>query len=306
VHVADSDTEQFDENRFTHQFQDDENGRHDFSVFVYSTGPLVLEAVIPEDRTAGRDTLRAQTDRIQTEGGVLHHFTLDHPDTVTAGNTFHLAVTARDNCDNIIENFSERVNLTLIDGTAASGGDDDAAEGVHFGPRAGARQAEHNHYVYQSTDRGVHNFEITPFTVETIKIGVQSAGNVPDPPAETGDIDVDGAGDLAAFQFDIRPSALAGERYRIKVRAVDEDGNLVADFTGAVNLTLMPGCTAFNPGGPAGTQVHNSPHAFVADDNGEFEFEATSHTAEQVQFRAQAPAAGVSTRSSRMRIAARL
>jgi peptidoglycan hydrolase-like protein with peptidoglycan-binding domain len=306
VHVADSNADPFDESRFTHQFRNDENGRHDFSVFVYSNGPLVLEVVIPEDRAAGRDTLRSQTNRIEIQGGALHHFTLDHPDTVTAGNTFHLAVTARDEQDNVIENFSERVNLTRVSGTAAAGGDASAAQGVHFGPRAGARQTEHDHYVYQSTDRGVHNFEITPFTAETIKIGVRSAGGVPNPAAETGDITVQGPGAIAAFEFDMRPSALAGERYRVTVRAVDGDGKRVPNFTGAVNLTLMPTCTAFNAAGPSGTQIHNSPHAFVADDNGEFEFEATSHTAEQVQFRAQVPAAGVSTRSPQMRIAAQL
>jgi hypothetical protein len=269
VQVADAIMDPFDAAKFRHAFVAADNGKFAYPVFNYTASKLVLEV--------SNGSVSARSRQIESKAGALDHFKLDHPDRATLGQAFSVAVTCKDLFENTIESFEDRVRLRVVTGTpgAVAGGQ---KSGVHIGDTSTAGDDFHE---FEPGDHGVFNFQVTPYTAETIKLQAASDGG---PSTDTTDIAMDAPGALANFAVEVFGSQMTGVRFRIRVKARDAQNRTITTFAGTVNATLDAG-TAFAAAGPTGVQIHTASHTYVAADNGEFQFEFTAFTAETIRLR---------------------
>jgi hypothetical protein len=258
----------FDEAKFKHTFAAGDAGKFAYPVFSYNATPVVLEV--------SDGSVSARSRKIEVKGGALDHFKLEHPARATLGSAISLAVTCKDAFENTIEDFEDRVTVTVATGTAPSVDAAGQKHGVAIGDSTGTGDDFHE---FEPGDHGVFNFHVTPYTAETIKLTVASPAG---PSTDTTDIAVDGPGALASFGITVFGSQMNGVRFRAQVKALDANGRTVTTFTGTVNATLAAG-TAFAAAGPTGVQIHTASHTYVAGDNGEFAFEFTAFTAETIR-----------------------
>src|SRR6185436_19675382 len=210
VQVADAIMDPFDAAKFRHAFVAADNGKFAYPVFIYTASKLVLEV--------SDGSVSARSRQIESKGGALDHFKLEHPGTATLGGKFSLAVTCKDIFENTIETFEDRVRVTVATGTAPSVAAGGQKVGVHIGETSATTDDFHE---FEPGDHGVFNFEVTPYTAETIKLTVASVGG---PSTDTTDIVVNGAGALASLGLEVFGSQMTGVRFRIKVKALDASG----------------------------------------------------------------------------------
>ncbi len=94
--------------------------------YVTTTSSGVATALLTAGTTAGQaivtanaGTAQGQTT-VQLTPGALHHFSLNVPASGMAGQPFTLTITARDQYNNVITNFSQNVTLSTPNGGAIS------------------------------------------------------------------------------------------------------------------------------------------------------------------------------------------
>jgi len=270
VQVADAVMDPFDAAKLKHTFVAADNGHFNFPVFNYTAGPLQFGV---QDGNA-----KGESRKIETVGGALAGFKLDVPTGATLGSPITLVVTCLDTFQNTVIDVEDRVKVSVVTGTPGAVAADGTKSGVHIGETSTAADDFHE---MEPADRGVCQFKVTPFTAETIKLKVEVDGGIS---AQTPDIAVAGPGPLASFGIEVQGGQMVGVRFRIRVKALDAQGRVIPTFTGTVTAALAAG-TAFAAAGPTGVQLHTASHTYAAADNGEFQFDVTGFTAENVQVR---------------------
>ncbi len=284
VQVTDAFNDPFDAARLRHAYTEADSGRFEFHVFNYTAGPLTLE--FRDGEAAGRSR------PLQTLGGALDHFQVTAPDSASVGSPFKLRVTCCDAFDNVITDFTGRVRLAVVQGTAGAVNAGQKV-GVHIGDSSTAADDFHE---FESRDQGAFDFPVTAYTAETVQLRASTDGGVQSDSAE---ITVAGAGALAGLGIDVFASQMTGVRFRATVRALDAAGRVIPTFAGVVTAALAAG-TPFAAAGPAGVQIHTVSHTYVAADNGEFQFDFTAFTAETI--RLQFASGGVSAQSANIQV----
>ncbi|MEO5616842.1 MAG: peptidoglycan-binding protein [Candidatus Eisenbacteria bacterium] len=270
VQVADAIMDPFDAARLRHTFVAGDNGHFRFDVFNYTAGPLQLG--VNDGDASG------QSRKLETRASALTQFELEVPTSATLGSPITLVVTCKDRFENVITDIDDRVKVTVIAGTAGAVAANGTKSGVHIGETSAAADDFHE---MEQADRGVCRFRVTPYTAENIQLRVAVDGGVQ---ADTPVIAVPAAGALASLGLEVFASQMSGVRFRVKVKALDANGRVITTFVGTVSAALAAG-TAFVAAGPSGVQIHAASHVYAAPDNGEFQFDVTGFTAENVQLR---------------------
>ncbi len=271
VHVANSVLAPFNANLFEHQFAAGDKGTFDFPVFVYTSGNTKFGAQIVDT------SIKTESQRINIVANGVDNLKLDYPQNTTTGNTFNLAVSVRDKYNNVIIDYSDKVTLSLIAGTAGAAAGN-VKSGVFFTSTSGEGTYEHT---FRGQDKGVWNFPVTAYTAEVIQI----RASAPPVNSDTNNITVNGPGALSKFRFEINKNQTKGVRYRVIVSALDANDQVINNANNQATLCLVKG-TPGDGSGSKGTDIHNTPHVYTASDRGSFAFEATSYTPEEIKLRA--------------------
>lgn len=269
THVANAQADAFDINRFSHTFVAGNRGKFDFSVFHYSTGPSVLQAV--------REAFSGNSPRLDILPGALDHFDLTVPASVVPGAANRVDVRARDAFGNLKHDFSGRVAITVQAPGMAGSSPGGNHRGVFINHSLGTADDALD---FSDADRGAKVLNFTAYATpagNNFQIRAASGAVTTDSSAIT----INAPAAVASFGFEVNPTQNRGVSYPITVIARDASGNRVPNFTGVVTLSLVAG--------PATTLPINS-HNFIAADNGQFTFQARTANAGTVSFRARSGA----------------
>ncbi len=249
VHVSDATADAFSAARFAHDFVAGDHGKFEFSVFHYSTGPVVIQA------GSGGNT--GDSPRLTIKGGPLDHFNFSHPPSARVGNRLDLDVSARDHFDNIIEDFAGQVDFTAQPGAMTAGNAAGSRTGVYI---LETESLTDDHYVFSATDHGAHTIPVTPYTAGNFQIRAVSGAVTSDTPQ----IAAEGAAALNSFAFTVHNAQRSGLLFPVTVRALDVEGNLIPSFAGNVTLARVSGPAA---------APNLIAQVFGAADNGQFTFD---------------------------------
>jgi len=299
VHVKVNDADPFSAAAFHHAFIAADAGQHVFPLFCYTTGTLQLGA------SGGGAT--GQGESIQVVAGPVASFALQASSPQKAAKRFELALTAVDAHQNRAEQFAGQVALSLAAGTAGVAGP--PPDGVFIGDTA---LVADDSVSFSQSDQGVLRVPVTCFRAENVTFRATH-----NPPAggaaivsNSSAIQVQAAGALHHFRFEITGAGRAGSAFQLRVIAEDADGSRLTGFAGNVQIGLVAG-TAFNAAPRRGVLIETAPgvagnaHVFGAADAGAFTFLVTPFTAEGVTLSAS-DGAGVTTNTPALAIQAGL
>ncbi len=271
LHVKAATADPFDESAFTIALS---SGVGVYPLFCYTTGALHLKV---EDNANSF----GQSRQIEIEPGPLAQFRVLSSTPHRSGNEFEVEVTALDASGNVLTDYEGRVTLQVgSKGTTGTTAADGTRSGAHI---QGTRDASDDNYLFSHTDEGVHSFVVTCYTAETITFLATETGVVQ---AEGSDVEIQPTA-VDHFGFEVNGADRAGTAFELTVTALDADGEIVSDYTGAVDLSLAAG-TAFVAGSPpVGVEIGPATsHTMVSSDHGSYTFVITPHTAETVRFSA--------------------
>ncbi len=270
LHVKQHAAQPFDPGAFTHHFTAAEQGVHVFSVIDFSAGALQLRA------DAGARTGVSQVVQVQSAAAAAS-FRVQVSTPQVQGNAFDVVVAAIDATGNIVEDFTGAVTLSRLAGTVPALGP----------PRAGvfisdSASGVDDMYDFVSSDRGIHRFRVTAYTVENIRVRA-AAGAVH---GDSAPVAIQaGVAVPARFQLDVEGALRAGHPFNVRVTAVDGAGRRLTSYAGNVALAIV------NVGPPLAPApvVNPANHAFAAADQGQFVFSVTSQATGRFQVSASAP-----------------
>jgi hypothetical protein len=211
-----------------------------------------------------------------------------------------LVVRAVDADGRLASRFNGEVALSLVAGLLGSDGPP-AKSGVHIKASEPApfNAAAFRHRFTTSgaaPDNGEHVFRFFNYTPGAVRFKATSGAIE----GVSRDVEFRG-GAVARFQVDVPSPQTVGNEFGVTVTALDNFGNRIADFEGAVTLATTPGKGSAPVLGPPRTGVHIGNTAFAGDDThvfsheegGDHTFPVTCHTVETVQFQAShTPPAG--------------
>ncbi|MCP4650974.1 MAG: PQQ-binding-like beta-propeller repeat protein [PVC group bacterium] len=202
----------------------------------------------------------------------IHHFVIGHDNTAEAGIGESITVTAKDEFENTLVDYSSQITLDTngsldsISWTLSSG----------FGSFAdGGGSVDTATYTFDETDDGVATFTMTDTISETINISV--SGDTKTDDNTEGDLVVS-AGTIDYFVISHDEVANAGIAETITITAKDSLGNTKADYIGTITIDTngtVNTITWSDPGGnngvftEGGASVDTATYEYAADDNGE-------------------------------------
>jgi hypothetical protein len=167
---------------------------------------------------AGRNNPDVRFSQIPIQGATGDHFVIDAPSQVNSGDTFSITVTAEDPDGNIDPNYTGTVSFTSSDHRASLPGP----------------------YTFTGGDAGQHTFE----NVMLITGGNQSITASDGTVIGSTTISV-----IGATHFNIiAPSTIfTGTPFSITVQALDQNGNVVTNYTGTVHFTSSDNLATLPP-----------------------------------------------------------
>jgi len=300
VHVKVNDGDAFSEAAFRHVFTAADAGQHSFPIFSYTAGPLQIEA------SGGGATGRSEP--IEVVAGPVASFAVQASSPQTAGRRFELALTALDAHQNRVEQFAGAVALSLAAGTAGAAGP--PPDGVFLGDTA---LVADDTVSFTQADGGVKRVPVTCFRAENVTF--RATHNPPGGGAaivsNSSPIQIQAAGALHHFRFEITGAQRAGSTFQLRVVAEDSANSRLTGFAGNVQIGLVAG-TAFNAVPvrqgvlvETAAGVAGNAHVFAPADAGAFTFLVTPFTAEQVTLSAT-DGAGITTNTPALPIQAGL
>jgi peptidoglycan hydrolase-like protein with peptidoglycan-binding domain len=299
VHVKLNDADPFSANAFHHVFTAADAGQFVFPLFCYTTGTLQLEA------SGGGAS--GQSESIEITAGPVASFAVQSSSPQKAGKRFELVLTAMDAHQNRAERFAGQVAISLAAGTAGVAGP--PPDGVFIGDTA---LVADDTVSFAQADAGVLRVPVTCFRTENVQF--RATHNPPGGGAAivstSSPIQIQAAGALHHFRFEVTGAGRAGAAFQLRVIAEDAGGSRLTGFAGNVQIAIVAG-TAFNAAPRQGVLIETAPgvagnaHVFAPADAGAFTFRITPFTAEAVTLSASDGAA-VTTNTPALNIGAGL
>ena len=214
----------------------------------------------------------------------IDHFVISHDSEAEAGVAEDVSVTAKDNYDNTITDYTGQI-IADTNGTATaitwalSTGDgtfnDDGAS------------VDTSTYTYAASDNGVVVLNLTDTASETVDIAITGDGQSDD--NTEGNLVV-GSGAINKFVISHDGNATAGDAENVSVTAYDIYNNIKTNYTGTITIdsngtanaitwALSSGYGTFLDGGAS---VDTATYTFVSVDNGVATFTITDTNAETI------------------------
>ncbi|MFH2137115.1 MAG: DUF2341 domain-containing protein [Candidatus Omnitrophota bacterium] len=262
----------------TYTFSSQDNG-----VVVLNVNDTKAETINISVSGDGKTDDNTEADLV-VSAGLIDHFVIVHDGAAAAGDDEAVSVTAKDNYENTITNYTGQITLDT-NGTAEA---ISWALSSGFGTfNDGGASVDTATYTFSASDNGVAAFMVTDNQAETINIFVSGDGKTDD---DTEGNMVVSPGALDYFVIEHDSSANSGTPESVTVTAKDVLGNIKTDYIGTITLDTngtattigwakVTGNGTFNDGGAS---VDTATYTFVGTDNGTAVFTITDTKKETI------------------------
>ena len=262
----------------TYTFSSSDNG-----MVVLSITDTTEETINISVSGEGKTDDNTEGDLIINPSG-LHHFTLSHDGSATAGVAESITITANDANNNAVTDYTGTITVDTNGTASAISWVKNTGDGSFTDGGANSDTAT---YTFVSSDNGQCILDITDTKVETINISVSGGGKTDDD--TEGNLVISPAS-IDHFVITHDGSAVAGAADNVTIKAEDAYGNIKTDYTGtitvdtngtetAISWAKVTGSGTFSDGG---SSVDTAAYTYVTGDNGQCTLSITDTKVETI------------------------